>query len=403
MLTGESKVAKIAYFDCVSGCSGDMVLGALIDAGFSLRLLREELSGLPVRGYKLSAKRVKRSTIAATKFTVTVNEAEGQPLRSLEDIAMLIKSSKLPRRVKNTAIAIFRRLAEAESRIHDVPPHKARFHEIGAVDSIVDIVGVACGIHALKIERSYSSPLPVGSGTVSTAHGILPVPAPATLRLAEMAKAPIVAAPKHTEGELVTPTGAAIVSTLATFGRPPMIVDKVGYGAGTKDFEAWPNVMRIWVGEEIAPAGSEDLVLLETNIDDMSPEIYGYLMEKLLAMQALDVWFTPIQMKKNRPAVMLSVLTPRHAEFDLIQTIMRETSTLGIRVSPVLRHIAEREVVEFDSSLGHTKVKVKRFMGDILSIHAEYEECRRIALERGIPLQEIYRVVETEARRYLER
>jgi uncharacterized protein (TIGR00299 family) protein len=401
VLREESNMAKVLYFDCFSGCSGDMVLGALIDAGLPLKMLEKGLGSLAVQGYKLSAKKVKRSAITATKFTVTMDETEAQPARSLKDILRLIKASKLPKKVKNTASAIFQRLGEAESGIHDVPLEKVSFHEIGAVDSIIDIVGVAFGLDALKIEHFYSSPLPLGSGSVSTAHGILPVPAPATLRLVEMANAPIVDFPEQPQSELVTPTGAAIVTTLAKFGRPGMTIEKVGYGAGTKDFEAWPNVMRIWIGEEIGLAEGEGPILLETNIDDMSPEIYGYLMEKLFAMQALDVWFTPIQMKKNRPAVMLSVLAPRHAEFDLTQTIMRETSTLGIRVSPVFRHIAEREIIEFDSTVGHTKVKVKRFMGDILSVHPEYEECRRIALERNIPLQEVYRIVESEARRYL--
>jgi uncharacterized protein (TIGR00299 family) protein len=396
-----TKMAKIVYFDCFSGCSGDMVLGALIDAGLPLGILEKGLGVLALHGYKLSAEKVKRSTITATKFTVTVNETEAQPERSLKDIFSLIGDSKLPKKVKNTAGAIFQRLGEAESRIHGVPLEEVHFHEIGAVDSIIDIVGLALGLNALKIGSFYSSPLPLGSGSISTAHGILPVPAPATLRLITVANAPIVDSPKELQAELVTPTGAAIVTTLASFNRPGMTVEKVGYGAGTKDFETWPNVMRIWIGEEIETAGSEDLVLLETNIDDMSPEIHGYLMERLFTVQAVDVWFTQIQMKKNRPAVMLSVLAPRHAEFDLIQAIMQETSTLGIRVSPVFRHISEREMIEFDSAVGRTKVKVKRFMGNIISIHPEYEECRRIALERGIPLQEVYRIVETEAQRYL--
>ena len=396
-------MAKVAYFDCFSGCSGDMVLGALIDAGLPLDILEKGLSSLAIHGYKLFAEKVKRSTITATKFTVTMDEPEAQPARSLEDILMLIKASKLREKAKNTASAIFQRLGEAESRIHDVPLEKVCFHEIGALDSIIDIVGVAFGLDVLEIERFYSSPLPLGSGSISTAHGILPVPAPATMRLIAMANAPIVDVPErsHPQGELVTPTGAAIVTMLANFSKPGMTIEKVGYGAGTRDFEAWPNVMRIWLGKEIEPVDSEALVLLETNIDDMSPEIYGYLMERLFAMQAIDVWFTPIQMKKNRPAVMLSVLALRHAESDLTQTIMRETSTLGVRVSTTFRHIAEREVIEFDSTIGHTKVKVKRFMGNIISIHPEYEECRRMALERNIPLQEVYRIIETEARRYL--
>jgi len=396
-------MAKVAYFDCFSGCSGDMFLGALVDAGLPLEMLEKRLNSLAVHGYKLSAEQVKRSAITATKFTVTMDETESQPERSLKDIVTLIGASKLPEKVKNTASTIFQRLGEVESRIHGTPLEKVHFHEVGAVDSIIDIVGVAFGLDALKIERFYSSPLPSGSGRISAAHGILPVPAPATLELLAMSNAPIVDFPKqsHPQCELVTPTGAAIVTTLAKFGRPSMTVEKVGYGAGTRDFEAWPNIMRIWIGEEIEPVGSEDLILLETNIDDMSPEIFGYLMEKLFTVQAVDVWFTPIQMKKNRPAVMLSVLAPRHAEFDLTQTIMRETSTLGIRVSSAFRHIAEREIIEFDSTIGHTKAKVKRFMGNILSIHPEYEECRRIALERNISLQEVYRIVETEAHKYL--
>jgi len=399
----ETSMARAAYFDCFSGCSGDMVLGALIDAGLSLELLERGLSSLGVPGYRLAAEKVKRSAIVATKFTVTMNEREAQPWRSLADIIMLITGSELSDKAKDTAIAIFQRLGEAESGVHGVPLEEVGFHEIGAVDSIIDIVGVAFGLDALRIERFYSSPLPLGSGSVSTAHGILPLPAPATLRLVAMSHAPIVhlAGQSQPQGELVTPTGAAIVTTLANFNRPGMTLEGVGYGAGTRDLEAWPNVMRIWLGEEIEAIDSDALVLLETNIDDMSPEICGYLMEKLFAMQAVDVWFTPIQMKKNRPAVMLSVLAPRHAEFDLTQTIMRETSTLGIRVSPVCRHIAEREAVEFESTMGHTRVKVKRFMGSVLSIHPEYEECRRIALERSIALQEVYRIIEADARRYL--
>lgn len=396
-------MARVAYFDCFSGCSGDMVLGALIDAGLSVEVLERALSSLGVPGYKLSAEKVNRSTIVATKFTVTMNEAEVQPSRSLKDIVGLIRGSELSQKVQDTAIAIFQRLGEAESVVHGVPLQEVGFHEIGAVDSIIDIVGVAFGLDALGIEHYYSSALPLGSGSVSTAHGILPVPAPATLRLIAMSNAPIVdcSVQSQPQGELVTPTGAAIVTTLAGFSRPGMTLEQVGYGAGTRDYGAWPNVMRIWLGEETETVHADDLLLLETNIDDMSPEICGYLMERLFAKQAVDVWFTPIQMKKNRPAVMLSVLAPRHAESDVTQTMMRETSTLGIRVSPVSRHVAEREAVEFESTMGQARVKIKRVMGNMLSIHPEYEECRRIALERNIPLQEVYRIIEADARRHL--
>jgi len=397
-------MARVAYFDCFSGCSGDMVLGALIDAGLSLDLLEKGLSSLGLSGYRLSAEKVRRSAIVATKFDVATDETEVHPSRSLKDIVMLITTSGLAPQVKDMALAIFRRLGEAEASVHGVPLEEVGFHEVGAVDSIMDIVGVALGLDALKIERFYSSPLPLGSGTVSTAHGILPVPAPATLRLVAMSSAPVLeyAGRPQPEAELVTPTGAAIVTTLASFTRPAMTLTGVGYGAGSREFENWPNVMRIWLGEDREVDGSDSLILLETNIDDMSPEICGYLMEKLFAMQAADVWFTPIQMKKSRPAVMLSVLAPKHAEVDLTQAIMRETSTLGIRLSPVHRHIAGREVVEFESTLGQTRVKIKRFMDSVLSIHPEYEECRRIAMERNLPLQEVYRIIETDARSHLD-
>jgi len=249
----------------------------------------------------------------------------------------------------------------------------------------------------------YSSPLLIGSGNVTTAHGILPVPAPATLELLATARAPIINTPNPDApaGELLTPTGAVLVTSLASFKRPDMIVNTIGYGAGHKDFSHWPNVLRIWLGEEKDVSSDDNLVLLETNIDDMNPQIYGYLLEKLLEEKAADVWFTPIQMKKNRPGIMLSILAPVQYESRLTEIILNETSTLGIRVRPVFRHIAQRETIEFESSLGQVRAKVKRFSGKILSISPEYEDCRRIARERNIPLQEVLRIVEVESRRHI--
>jgi uncharacterized protein (TIGR00299 family) protein len=305
--------------------------------------------------------------------------------------------------VKEKSATIFRRLGEVEAGIHGIPVEEVHFHEIGAVDSIIDIVGSVFIAETLGIERQYCSPLPAGSGNISTAHGILPSPAPATLRLLADAGAPLVQAPdpRVTPGELVTPTGAAVVTAFSTFGRPDMQVRTVGYGAGNKDFQAWPNVMRIWIGEEGGSGGSGDMVLLETNIDDMNPQIYGYLMEMLLEEKAADVWFVPIQMKKNRPAVMLSVLAPAGLETRLIETIMRETSTLGVRSRRVSRHTAQREIIEVDTTLGKAHAKVKRF-GDFTAVSPEYEDCRRIARERNMPLQEVTRTVEADARRYLD-
>ena len=396
-------MAKAAYFDCFSGCSGDMIIGALLDCGLPLETLEKGLSTLAVGGYKLSVEKVKRSSIMASRFIVTLDEHHHQHHRSLPDILKIIEESQLTPMVKEKSSAIFRRLAEAEAIVHGTTPDKVHFHKIGAVDTIIDIVGAVLGFETLEIERFYSSPLTVGSGTVNTAHGVLPVPAPATMQLLTQSGAPIVetSVAGETPGELVTPTGAVLITSLATFSRPQMTLDRIGYGTGSREFAKWPNVLRLWLGEETEDTGKEGLVLLETNIDNMNPEIYGYLMDKLFAQEAADVWFTPIQMKKNRPATMLSVLAPKYAEARLTEIILNETSTLGVRVRPVSRHIAGREMIEFDSSLGRVKTKIKRLGGDMVDVAPEYEDCRRIALEKNIPLQEVYRIVENEARTYL--
>jgi uncharacterized protein (TIGR00299 family) protein len=396
-------MARIAYFDCFSGCSGDMILGALLDAGLSIEELKASLSLLNIEGYQISMEKVKRSSVTATKFNVVIDEHYHHHSRSLADILKIIDSSRLSDGVKKSSSAIFQHLGEVEAGIHGMPISEVHFHEIGAVDSIIDIVGAIAAFELLKIKRFYSSPIPTGYGNVSTAHGVLPVPAPATLKLLSVAQAPLVSPPSNdiSAGELVTPTGAAIVTSLAEFIRPDMTLDMVGYGAGSKEISSWPNVLRIWLGEEKEISGDDTLILLETNIDDMNPQIYGYLMEKLLAEKAADVWFTPIQMKKNRPAVMLSVLAPVHYESHLINIVMRETSTLGVRVRPVSRHIAQRDMAEVESSLGRVRVKIKLFSGKILDVSPEYEDCRRIAVERNIPLQEVLRIIEGESRQLL--
>ncbi len=396
-------MSNIAYFDCFSGCSGDMLLGALLDAGLDIDTLKQGLEELNIKGYQIIAKKVQRSSITATKFDVIIDDDIPQSHRSLSHILRLIEESRLSDRVKEQSSEIFRRIGKVEASIHGVPLEEVHFHEIGAVDSIIDIVGTVLGLEILEIDSCYASELPAGSGFVTTAHGILPVPAPATLQLLAEAGAPITSgvAPARPTGELVTPTGAALVTSLATFGQPQMNPHKVGYGAGSKDFPDWPNVVRIWLGEQSASDHGDELSLLETNIDDMNPQIYGYLMELLFTKGAVDVWFTPIQMKKNRPAIMLSVLAPTHAESGIADTIMRETSTLGIRVKSVSRHIAQRETIEFDSSLGHVHAKVKRYSNEILAVAPEYEDCRRIATERNLPLREVHKILEREAGQYL--
>jgi pyridinium-3,5-bisthiocarboxylic acid mononucleotide nickel chelatase len=390
---------KIAYFDCFSGCSGDMFVGALLDAGLSFEALKEGLASLDIRGYSLSCEKVRRSAITATKFNVNMDEHVHQPHRSLSDILGIIEASRLSPHVKQLSGEVFRRLGEVEAAVHGVPLQEVHFHEIGAIDSIIDITASILGSDLLGIEQFYSSPLPLGGGKINTAHGILPVPAPATLELLARAHAPVVDFPASEtfQGELVTPTGAALITSLASFKRPDVVLEKCGYGAGNKEFPGWPNVLRVWIGQIENQPESEDLVLLETNIDDMNPQVYGYLMDKLLAEKAADVWFTPIQMKKNRPAILLSVLAPVSAEGILSETILRETSTLGIRVRSVSRHTAQREIREFESSLGRVRVKVKRHAGKVLALSPEYEDCRRVALEKDLPLQEVQRRVESEA------
>ena len=278
-------MTKIAYFDCFSGCSGDMILGALLDAGLDLNELKKGLVSLNISGYELTAEKVKRSSITATKFNVVIDDDTPQDHRSLTHIINLIEESQLSNSVKEQSSDIFRRIGEVEANIHGVPLEEVHFHEIGGLDSIIDIVGTVFALEALQIERCYSSPLPAGSGSVGTAHGRLPVPAPATLQLLADAGAPLTSGfeSSRPQGELVTPTGAALVTSLATFDQPQMNVTKVGYGAGSKDFEGWPNVVRIWLGEQAASDSGEELRLLETNIDDMNPQIYGYLMEQLFA------------------------------------------------------------------------------------------------------------------------
>ena len=376
-----------------------MLLGALLDAGVDADALIAELRNLNIDGWSLRTERVTRSGIAATKAHVDLTDAT-QPERRLSDIVALLDASALPPTDRERASSIFRRLAEAEAQVHGVAPEEIAFHEVGALDAIVDVVGGVIALRLLGIERLYCSPLPAGGGTARSAHGALPVPAPAALALLAAANAPLAAASGDRPMEMVTPTGAAIVTTLATFERPPMTMTDVGYGAGGRDPERWPNVLRIWVGDAIEPA-RPPMLLIETNIDDMSGEIFGYVQELLFAAGAADVWFQPIQMKKNRPGVMLSVLCSADREDAIAALLLRETSTLGVRVTPVGRHEAQRETFAFESSLGPAAVKVKRLPDEPPRVAPEYDACRVIAQARNMPLAEVYRIIELEARERL--
>ena len=377
---------KIAYFDCFSGISGDMILGALVDAGCELGRLEAELRKLPVSGWNISAERVARGALSATRVKVVSHEHH--PHRSLNTILRLISEAGLPPRVATRASKIFQRLGESEARIHNVPVEKIHFHEVGAVDAIVDIVGACVGFDLMGIDEFAYSALNVGSGRVQTDHGVLPVPAPATADLLR-------GAPTYSTGierELVTPTGAAIVSTLASeFGaQPPMTIATIGYGAGAAELHEQPNVLRMFLGERGAhEAGHDDITVIEANLDDMNPQIYGYFVECALAAGALDVFSTAVQMKKNRPGQLLTVLS-RPADADrIIDLIFRETTTIGVRTYHAGRRTLDRESVALDTPLGTVRMKIARTNGHVLNVAPEYEDCQRIAAERGLPLKQV--------------
>ena len=390
-------MASIAYLDCFSGISGDMLLGALLDAGLSVQALRRELAKLGLKGYRLKAKKARRAGLAATQAVVELED--DQPLGRLSEILGLIRESALPDGDKERGAAVFQRLAEAEARVHGATPDSVVLHELGSLDTVIDVMGAVAGLRLLGVEELFASALPAGGGSVEGAHGLLPVPAPATLELIARARAPVSGA--GWQGERVTPTGAAIVTTLARCQRPAMRVTKVGYGAGSRDFEGRPNVLRLWLGE-ILPAATASMLLVETNIDDMSPELLGYVQGLLFAAGAADVWFTPIQMKKNRPATKLSALCSIEKEDAIVGVLLRESSTLGVRVTEVRRHEAEREVITFPSSLGTAMVKIKRWEGEPPQLSPEYESCRRLAEELSLPLAEVYRIVQGEALIYMK-
>jgi uncharacterized protein (TIGR00299 family) protein len=392
----QSSHSSLLYVDCFSGISGDMLLGALLDVGLPFETLESELAGLPVGGYRLEMQPRTSHGISGTKLDVVLDDDAPQPERHLADILALIGGSDLVPPVQETAAAIFRRLARAEAQVHGTSIEEVHFHEVGAVDSIVDVVGAAIGLHALGIERIHASSLPLGGGTIRTRHGLLPAPAPATLELIAQVGAPTRPAPG--DGELVTPTGAGILAELATFAQPPMRVHRVGYGFGTKEFP-WPNAVRLWLGESLDPAASapkadllrDEVVVIETNLDDTSPEVLGYSMERLLGAGALDVYFTPIQMKKNRPGTLLGVIAPPDRVEALSELILSETTSLGVRTRRTDRLIAERREDQVETPLGPVRVKLKR-LGDRWIAAPEYEDCARLARERGVPLAEVYRL-----------
>jgi uncharacterized protein (TIGR00299 family) protein len=378
---------KIAYFDLIAGASGDMILGALIDAGLSLDVLRYDLSVLDLNEFHLTAKKVDKNGFSATKVDVLVQDKV--PERHLPQIESIITSSNLSEEITEQAITIFRQLGKVEAKIHDTSLDQVHLHELGGVDTIVDVVGVILGLKTLGIEKVVVSPFPLGRGFIKGAHGQIPLPAPATLAL--LKGVPILGI--EIDAELVTPTGAVLLTSLAdTFGEiPPMKLESIGYGAGGRDLPI-PNLLRVIIGEstpsEKVTIGS--YVMLETNIDDLNPEVYPYVMEQLFKSGALDVFLTPIQMKKNRPGTMLQVLAGSKDVPRLRKIIFEETTTLGIRQHSIERWALERESREILTPYGIVRVKIAQLGGGKSKVAPEFEDCRKLAVIHEVPIREVY-------------
>lgn len=408
---------KLAYFDCPSGAAGDMILGALVDAGVPFEKLESELAGLALAGYRLERSEVMKAGFRATKVHVHLDgyeegpgyfrrlpEPEGQhehsPAghRGLGEILGILERSRLTPVVRDMASRVFRRLAEAEARVHGTTPERVQFHDVGAIDAIVDVTGSCIGLHLLGVDAVHFGTLPVGGGFVQGPHGQIPVPAPA---VAELLKG----FPTLDNGirrELVTPTGAAILTTLAvgSGAMPPMRVTAVGYGAGTLDLET-PNVLRVFLGEAAAAAPTETIVQVETTVDDMSPQLYEPLLERLLESGALDAWLTPVIMKRSRPGVVLTALSEPGRVADLSRLLFEESSTIGVRWTAYQRARLDREMVRLETAHGPVTFKVSRLDGRVITVTPEFEEIRRIARDRGLAVREVLEQARTEGRRLL--
>ena len=378
-------MSRVVYFDCASGASGDMLLGAVVDLGLPLDELRAELAKLPLSGYALAASRVSRSGLAATKVDVVIDAPETQH-RHLRHILGILERSTLDAHLKQRATALFQRLAEAEAAVHGTSPEQVHFHEVGAVDSIVDIVGGVIALRWLGAARFVSSPLNVGSGSVTMSHGTFPVPAPATARL--VTGVPVYGAG---EGELLTPTGALLVTSHVTaYGPLPALrIDKTGHGAGSRDTPGRPNVLRLLVGEEAQASSSERVLVLETEVDDTAPQLLGPLIDALLAAGALDAFFTPVQMKKGRPGVLVTVLAPPERREAIEELLFRETTTLGVRRQEWERTALERATATVATPYGDVRIKIGRRGGIVYNAWPEFEDCQRLAAEKGVAVKEV--------------
>ena len=387
---------KILYFDCFSGVSGNMILGAMVDAGIDIKALKKELKKLDLHGYSLKVSKVKRKGIKGTKVDVIVDKKKHLHHTHYKDIKRLIERSKLPEKIKEDSLSIFKNIAEAEAKIHRTSVDNVHFHEVGAVDSIVDVVGASICINLLNPDIILSSPINTGKGMVKTEHGLLPVPAPATT---EMLKG-FPSYSSDIEFELATPTGVGIITAMAKASNtiPVMKTNAIGYGAGSKDFSDSPNLLRIMIGEGYSPSEQDSITVIESNIDDMNPQFYDHIMNRIFDAGALDVFLTPIIMKKNRPAVKITLLSDNDNVNKLADILLKETTSFGLRMYKTERIKLEKEIKTVKTEYGSTKVKIGKKNGKIINIAPEYEDCKRIANERGISIREVYEKVKSATR-----
>ena len=389
---------KAAYVNAIGGASGDMLLASLVDSGLDVARLSSALTSVGIEGFQLEALVEDRRGVKGTHLNVNIDRSDPGK-RTPTDFIGIVNAAPISESSKSKCCGVFNLIGEAEGSVHGEDPGKVHLHELGTVDTIIDVVGVVLGLEMLSVDKLYSSPIPTGSGTVRTEHGLLPVPAPATAYMLASKNIPCYPPPSYMPptGEMVTPTGMALLATLADFSQPVMNINSIGYGLGTRDPESYPNVLSVWIGDLSVPKDETDIILLETNLDDTTGETLGYVQEKLFELGARDVWFTPIQMKKNRPGVLLSSLIDESMKERIADFIMLETSTLGIRVRPVERIEADREIESFESSLGNVGIKLKKKNGLVVSVSPEYEDCKKIASNDSIPLNQVVFLVKREA------
>jgi len=388
---------KSAYFHCIGGVSGDMILASMVDLGVDVDKLVSTIESAGISGFDINIRDVDRVGLVGKMLRVNIQEDEA-PLR-FKVLVDRITNSNLPQSVIKKVQKILTEIGKVEAEVHGIDLDNVVLHELGSIDTLVDIIGCVVGLELLGINECFSSPLPIAGGIINTDHGTMIAPAPATMGLIRKNNIPVVASPpgSYEIGETVTPTGVAILSAIAKFESPTISIEDIGYGFGHKYSPRYPNVLSIWIGELSESYYSNEVVLLETNIDDMTAESLGYVMDLLFKNGSLDVWFSSIHMKKNRPGVMLSTIIPRVLEKKIIKLIVNETTTFGVRSRVVERYLVDREVIVFETSLGNVRVKIKKEEGVKVAVSPEYDDCRKISEKCNIPLYQVYSTIMSEA------